>query len=67
MWPNLHETADLVLFPQEIINGEIHFLRNVVDNLMERCTRDPDKIWIDSSNGKNNQKNSGNAYFTRVQ
>ena len=26
MWPNLQETADLVTFTEEILNGKLHFL-----------------------------------------
>ena len=26
MWPNPHETADLVTFTGEILNGKLHFL-----------------------------------------
>ena len=29
MWPNPQETADLVTFTQEILNGKSHFLRSV--------------------------------------
>ena len=26
MWPNPQETADLVIFTEEILNGKLHFL-----------------------------------------
>ena len=26
MWPNPQETADLVTFTEEILNGKVHFL-----------------------------------------
>ena len=26
MWPNPHETVDLVTFTEEILNGKLHFL-----------------------------------------
>ena len=29
MWPNSQETADLVIFPEEILNGKLHFLCSV--------------------------------------
>ena len=29
MLPNLQETADLVTFTEEILNGKLHFLRNL--------------------------------------
>ena len=29
MWPNLQETADLVTFTQETLNGKLHFLSSV--------------------------------------
>ena len=29
MWPNLHETAHLVAFTKEIVNGKRHFLCNI--------------------------------------
>ena len=28
MWPNSHDTADLITFTEEIFNGKLHFLRN---------------------------------------
>ena len=28
MWPNLQETADLVTFTEEILNGKLHFFVN---------------------------------------
>ena len=30
MWPNLHETADLVKFTEEILNEKFHFLYSVL-------------------------------------
>ena len=30
MWPNPQEIADLVTFPEEILNGKLHFLRSVL-------------------------------------
>ena len=30
MWPNPQETADLLTFPEEILNGKLHFLLSVV-------------------------------------
>ena len=32
MWPNLQETADLVTFTEEILNGKLHFLCSVSQN-----------------------------------
>ena len=29
MWPNPHETAHLVTFTEEIVNGRLHFLYSV--------------------------------------
>ena len=29
MWPNAQETADLVTFTEEILNGKLHFLCSV--------------------------------------
>ena len=29
MWPNPQETADLVMFTEEILNGKLHFLCSV--------------------------------------
>ena len=29
MWPNLQETADLIIFTEEILNGKLHFLCSV--------------------------------------
>ena len=28
MWPNSHDTADLITFTEEIFNGKLHFLCN---------------------------------------
>ena len=36
MWPNLQETADLVTFTEEILNGKLHFLCSASNNF---------KIW----------------------
>ena len=30
MWPNPHETADLVTFTVEILNGKLHFLSSEI-------------------------------------
>ena len=32
MWPNPQETADLVIFTEEILNGKLHFLCNDLCN-----------------------------------
>ena len=42
MWPNPRETADLVTFTEEILNGKVHFLCIEVDNfakvsLIDNC------------------------------
>ena len=31
MWPNSKFPADLVKFTEEILNGELHFLRSVIN------------------------------------
>ena len=31
MWPNPQETADLVTFTEEILNGKLHFLCSATD------------------------------------
>ena len=31
MWPNPQETADLVTFTEEILNGKLHFLGSLLD------------------------------------
>ena len=33
MWPNLKETADLVTFTEEILNGKLHFLSSETSNI----------------------------------
>ena len=33
MWPNPEESADLVTFTEEILNGKIHFLCSVLLDL----------------------------------
>ena len=30
MWPNPQETADLVTFTEEILNGKLHFLCSII-------------------------------------
>ena len=37
MWPNLQETADLVTFNEEILNGNFHFLCS--ENLLRSCNK----------------------------
>ena len=51
MWPNLHETANLVTFPEEIFNGKLHFLCSdmvsfIVQKEFEFCitSQDPTEI-----------------------
>ena len=36
MWPNTQETADLVRFTEEVLNGKLHFLCS--DSVRKRCT-----------------------------
>ena len=36
MWPNPQETADLVTFTEEILNGKLHFSCNVWKGLCSR-------------------------------
>ena len=37
MWPNPQETADLVTFAEEILNGKLHFLCSVgISNEVEK-------------------------------
>ena len=33
MWPNPQETADLVTFTEETVNGKLYFLCSVTDKL----------------------------------
>ena len=51
MWPNPHETADLVTFTEEILNGKLHFLCNV-----EKRRRKP--------KNEKNPNNNNKYYFT---
>ena len=46
MWPNPQETADLVTFTEEILNGKLHFL----------CSEYPLKVTLreTSNSGKSN-------------
>ena len=37
MWRNSHETADLVTFTEEILNGKLYFLRSVYSDLCYYC------------------------------
>ena len=39
MWPNPQETADLVIFTEEILNGKLHFL----------CSAEKLEIWLTKS------------------
>ena len=36
MWPNPEETADLVTFTEEIVNGKLHFLCSVLKKNAEK-------------------------------
>ena len=38
MWPNPQETADLVTFTEEILNGKLHFLCSVVSGFEPLAT-----------------------------
>ena len=33
MWPNPQKTADLVTYPEEILNGKLHFLRRALPKI----------------------------------
>ena len=46
MWPYPQETADLVTFAEEILNGKLHFLRSVAF-FVKRFILD---IWLGSEN-----------------
>ena len=35
MWPDPQETADLVTFPEEIVNGKPHFFCSVTVSIFE--------------------------------
>ena len=35
MWPNPQDTADLVTFTDEILNGKLHFLCSVLDKYID--------------------------------
>ena len=35
MWPNAQETADLVIFTEEILNGKLHFLCSAVTVILK--------------------------------
>ena len=37
MWPNPEETADLVTFTEEILNGKLHFLYSVSKPISHSC------------------------------
>ena len=57
MWPNPQETADLVTFSEEILNGKLHFLcterlvwkqnYDVLDDTPDDDVLDVDKNYID--------------------
>ena len=38
MWSNPSETADLVTFTKEILNGKLHFLSSELDIFSEEAT-----------------------------
>ena len=51
MWPNPHETAYLVTFTEEILNGKLYFLCNPfwiyeqnADWISEKCSYDTDTV-----------------------
>ena len=42
MWSNPQETADLVTFTEEILNGKLHFLRSdIVISVTRICIQGP--------------------------
>ena len=43
MWPNPQETADLVTFTEEILNGKLHFLYS--DDTCEQLLRGQGVTW----------------------
>ena len=46
MWPNPLETADLVTFTEEILNGKLHFLCNVSNQVIHNeDIEDNIQIW----------------------
>ena len=46
MWPNPPETADLVTFTEEILNGKLHFLCNVSNQVIHiEDIEDNIQIW----------------------
>ena len=36
MWPNPQKTEDLVTYPEEILNGKLHFLRSALPKICHR-------------------------------
>ena len=50
MWINPQETADLVIFTEEILNGKLHFLCNDREIYREGKHQAPPKNILDSMN-----------------
>ena len=47
MWPNRQETADLVTFTEEILNGKLHFLCSVRSNIFSLNEAKPELVISD--------------------
>ena len=44
MWPNSQETADLVTFTEEILNGKLHFLCSAMNEKVDWICAEIEKI-----------------------
>ena len=53
MWPNPEETADLVTFPEEILNGKFHFLHSVISVYFDSASVQFTRTLCEMENAKN--------------
>ena len=74
MWPDLHETADLVTFTEEILNGKLHFCAvflfaycySYSQNLdIQKIFKFYSPVWESIINIKNNSTMNIYFYFFR--
>ena len=49
MWPNPQETADLVTFTVETLNGEFHFLCSVKQSFQRVSYKNPPEVYLEPS------------------
>ena len=70
MWPKPQETADLVTFTEEILNGKVHFLCSavwlVVKGNCVKTTRNPAELFLADQKGTLWRKKVMPCMFNRI-